>query len=900
MPKVTKNKSGWAVKEIRTYPEYDEEPTTTPWAEWAPIEWVSGTPELARDIVSGGATEGGIEPMVETSAWEIEEATTTPITTKRTPSKSKANASAATNVQNQQPETNPFEIDPNRELPPMVDPIAYRKDYDVNNIIQQDESGDKAANPTPQTQSGNGTANSWVQTLPTYQNAETIYWKTWAQTSGLNNGVVGNVDVNSPFRIMEESRRQKLDMLVNTPVETIAAALEGGVIPWDMQAIVDYKTFYPSLYAQVEKERKKIKGQGVVDALTNWDTIPTGTNSSSAANNEIADFAASNSDSNNSMMDILKDIQQTLSSNKSADAANSTMADIEEEMALLTERLQWLRKEANEVFKWDAPDYIVNAYINNRTQEIQSKLKVLSDRYKYASNRYDKEVANTQWEKEYDLKARQVAVEEDAMALKRWQAKNWIDGTTETPKNRTSRWLNGKELPMTSSSRAEIEADVDALLEMLENGQLWDAQCAEWIQRYYFPMLWINLWSLSSYESKLAIRNEDKSYTPKKWDLIILSSATKPENWHMGIVTWVTEDGDIMYLDWNGSVEDWEGTEKAQTRWIKANSSKIQWYYNATKSIELWNWITIDESWYSSDLWFNVLHEDIYEKINSWDMNKSEQETQAKRMWITLQELWRRADNFSLAKAQWYKWYKTQENADGKPYNPLLAAQYMKYSKWEYSPGWLTTTAKSAWQTEAEFWESARAYMADYEAWLIDPVAEWAVLSESAYNLLELFAKLYNEVGDENWQLDFNPAWPWLYQYDIWNQIKSEMTLEKMVEARSNEIWFWQVTEWEWKMLREAATSLWSAYWTRDSKINDEVNWLVSALWHATYWENNDVNPEKWNEFRNNVKKLRDWNDVTEVWDTLWWIETPNLGGGTWEVVESINDAMDTMFGTGS
>lgn len=37
----------------------------------------------------------------------------------------------------QQSQGNPYEIDPNRKLEPMTDPIAYRKSYDESNIIKQ-------------------------------------------------------------------------------------------------------------------------------------------------------------------------------------------------------------------------------------------------------------------------------------------------------------------------------------------------------------------------------------------------------------------------------------------------------------------------------------------------------------------------------------------------------------------------------------------------------------------------------------------------------------------------------------------------------------------------------------------------------------------------------------------
>jgi hypothetical protein len=51
------------------------------------------------------------------------------------------------------------------------------------------------------------------------------------------------------------------------------------------------------------------------------------------------------------MQDILKDIHQTLESNKSASSASATMDSIEAEMATLNRRLQNLGKEANNLFK---------------------------------------------------------------------------------------------------------------------------------------------------------------------------------------------------------------------------------------------------------------------------------------------------------------------------------------------------------------------------------------------------------------------------------------------------------------------------------------------------------------------------------------------------------------------
>jgi hypothetical protein len=283
------------------------------------------------------------------------------------------------------------------------------------------------------------------------------------------------------------------------------------------------------------------------------------------------------------------------------------MADIEDEMATLTNRLQNLEKEANKVFNWDAPDYLIKAYINNRTQEIQNKLQVLSDRYKYASSRYDKEVANAQWEKEYALKERQVKIQEEELALKDWQIRNWITSTVNpNNKSSTNSW---DKYQVTTMTDAEVWAAVDELVTMLNNWQLWNAQCWVWLQRYYFPMLWINISGISDYDDKLALINEWKDYIPKKWDLIILSSKSKPWNWHIWVVIWVDKNWTVQYLDWNGSFnEQWEGSEKAQIHFININDSKVQWFRNINKSwwaswMSVYPWYDADETWYIEELW---------------------------------------------------------------------------------------------------------------------------------------------------------------------------------------------------------------------------------------------------------------------------------------------------------
>jgi len=69
------------------------------------------------------------------------------------------------------------------------------------------------------------------------------------------------------------------------------------------------------------------------------------------------------------------------------------------------------------------PDYLVNAYINNKTQDIQNQMSILEDRYNAAYSRYKTELANAQWEKEYDLKKQQLELQQKAAELNEWATK---------------------------------------------------------------------------------------------------------------------------------------------------------------------------------------------------------------------------------------------------------------------------------------------------------------------------------------------------------------------------------------------------------------------------------------------------------------------------------------------
>ena len=439
-------------------------------------------------------------------------------------------------------------------------------------------------------------------------------------------------DENSVYNTMNQARISAFKQLQSMSDDSIASLLISGLTASDSQAMRDLMQYDPAKYESVKLAEKKLRGQMNINTITSgeWDYVTSATNGKSGINNGIADFANSNGTSLTSTAEILKWINQTLSSNVSASSASETMDAIENDMYTLQNRLKNLKKEANQVFKGDVPQYLVNAYVANRTAEIQDQLSILENRYNAASSRYQEEVKNTQWQMEYDLKKEELKLKKDAAALEDWATRQWIAidwyKAMGTSSSTTTTTITGSSVQTSSLSQEEINDAVDNLVLACQNWQLGNAQCAAGIQTYYLPTLWVSLWTLSKWSEKQAICNEDASYTPKKWDLVVMSSASKPENWHMGIVVWFRGDK-MVYMDWNGELwADGQWTEKAALREISLSNSKIYGYYNPTKS--------------ETTAAYDPAYWEIYGKYLSGKFAAAKQlETQASAMWKTVQQL---------------------------------------------------------------------------------------------------------------------------------------------------------------------------------------------------------------------------------------------------------------------
>lgn len=256
-----------------------------------------------------------------------------------------------------------------------------------------------------------------------------IYWKTTAEEWNPKEWIDTLADKNSVYAAMEAWRVSNLKALVVMDSEDIATSIKNWIIPYGSQAYRDLQQYYPEKYKEVQDALKKKNWQDAVNAISTWWTNYTSDEIESknkTLETSKTEMAQSVSSSKEQTSDVVKEIDNSLSNNWAANSAEQTMANITDEINKLNTRLKNLDKEASSAFKWDVPDYLVRAYINNKTQEINDRLKELKYDYNAAYERYQTELSNTWKEKEFDLKERQLDMQEKQQDFNQWYQKQTL------------------------------------------------------------------------------------------------------------------------------------------------------------------------------------------------------------------------------------------------------------------------------------------------------------------------------------------------------------------------------------------------------------------------------------------------------------------------------------------
>ena len=303
----------------------------------------------------------------------------------------------------------------------------------------------------------------------------TIYWKTTADEWEPSKWIDTLADANSVFKATQEDQVRAIEEFMSLDIDAVATCVAQWINwGWTDQTWRDVQKYYPERIDAINQRVKEIRTQNAVNNISNWSTDYVTSEvdaKKSSISSNVDNMASQYSNSEVESDSIRADIENSVAKNQSAWEASKTMENIESEVARLKNRLKNLRQEANSVFKWDAPDYLVNAYINNKTQEINNQLSILEDRYNAAYSRYTNEVNNEWKQKEFDLKREQLDLQIQQQWFNQWyqkqtlaksnmytdsngttwELKTWQDWTlyyekVEKINNYSGSWMKGKWL----------------------------------------------------------------------------------------------------------------------------------------------------------------------------------------------------------------------------------------------------------------------------------------------------------------------------------------------------------------------------------------------------------------------------------------------------------------------
>lgn len=445
-----------------------------------------------------------------------------------------------------------------------------------------------------------------------------LYGKVTAEEWNPSEWIDTLADANSVFKAMQESRVKSLQDFVSQDVSNIATCVVEWATYWSEQTWRDAQKYYPEFIAAVNEEVKKQRWQQNVTAIASWWEMNTVADKVDT-NTELTSYAVNNATSTTSATQLLKGIDSILESNDTAKSAQDLMWSIENDMAKLKNRLKNLREEANRVFKWDASQQIVNAYMNNKSQEIQNQLSILEDRYNAAYNRYKTEVSNAQWQAEFQLK-------KDSLALDEYVAKNgWTSTTSWTweAKMRTER--NNNPTAMTT--------DVAKMLwwELGVDYEIWDSfTTADGKTLYTAKLIWDPIETTIRLIDRWIANGIDPFYRANwQWRRSYISSI------------WITKDKWLKMTD----AEKTEVIKKMlQHEW--GSMENMLYYVNQNQGS-----VAFDEA-----------YAPVYEKYLSWDYSKAWLEAQTKAMWVSERTLDAQARAWKAAEDK-----KMEETLKNKP-----------------------------------------------------------------------------------------------------------------------------------------------------------------------------------------------------------------------------------------
>lgn len=667
----------------------------------------------------------------------------------------------------------------------------------------------------------------WVDTTAMEENIRgedtswTLYWKDTPYEWNPEWWIPALSDANSIFASMQESRIAEVKAMVNMWIDSLAAEIATWTSPYWETAMRDFQENYPDQYNAVMSKVKQMRLESNANAIASWEIITTVADSTNTTS-EATSYAVDNANSSVSATQLLNWINAILNSNSNANSAEATMDSIATDMLKLKNRLLNLTKEANNVFKWDVPDYIVKAYVNNKSQEIQNQLSILEWRYNAAYDRYKTELSHAEWQAEYDLK-------KESLAIDWYKAKNsWKTSSSNTDENE-----NNYTVAERNNNPTNMTVD---WMEIMW-GQLWiDYEVSDdyfinwnWAKQYYAKLIWDPVQTTIRVLDR-AVNNWMNPFTTKSWSYINS--------------LWLTTD------KWkNMTQEEKENTVKNWVHYEWGNMDNML-YYRQNPWLA-WAYSESGYGYMGYTYGYNPSLVDAFESFQklTWPQFQNILKTYN----LTEEQFWKQRDN------------------------------YFRYQQNEFDAAWVDVITDMAqlWLLLNDAWriKSKSDWTLDYidiNSWIMFNWDIWAkfeqLLSEKK---LGRFAKSKTQ-NVNYWQVS-NAEWEMVE--------KASTSLKKSAQFNFMWLWPWGTDEWFTSEFMDVLNTSWKATFHEDfttewwnTFLSDIKNWRnninVALLWIT--WEpiKNSSDTSDLDSFREktfstwwvNTWIIATWDYVSQYW----------------------------------
>lgn len=450
-----------------------------------------------------------------------------------------------------------------------------------------------------------------------------IYWKVTPDEWIPSNGIKTEVDPNAIQATINMARQNNFKSLQRMNSYDIAVSIAYGTDPYGSQAVADLATYDPNKYAEVQAELKKIQGMQDVNNIAQWNGVNKWDQTETAVEtiNNDADRWLDKTATGDEKETLKADLQTAMNSNATAQSATQEMLNINKDIAEIEEKMNNLPKEAKKYFKWDVPQYIVDAFVANRNAQYQSELNKLQSRYNSAVDLYKTELSNEQWKAEMNLKQMQLQADLNAQAWDQaYKTKQFEWSKNMDIQNfnlKKIQWYQGKAYQVNADwtytqltaipgksqmdlLRDQVESTTQMYFSNIEDWQLigscehatnvWnEALYGEWVR-----MQWKN-WYTTAEEKRNYVNTAAE--LPGIWMTAVFTwePGTAPSinsqlYWHTMMVTWYDPETGMLTLTWsNKSNKEWEKNRVyTQTKTVAQwKASWLKWYWDPLLDMQL-------------------------------------------------------------------------------------------------------------------------------------------------------------------------------------------------------------------------------------------------------------------------------------------------------------------------